>query len=317
MNFSKTTYIFLFFSIILFWSSFAVDFWSVNLGSLENSGIIKASDVGWDFSSSLVNIIADILQKIKVVLNWVAILALLYVATLLIVNFGEESRVTEWRKKLLYTLVALVLINVPERIYQVMTGNSSVTSQKLAKVSRGQGLSGRDGGGTFSDAELAQCNILFCPDGLGESSILIKSLRFLEVILIATAVIMFTYGAIRLIMAGSDEEQKKTQKNRFIYGLLALLLAGFIQTIYEVVFIGGTVWVDAIPPLMQIANVFLFFAGPVAIIFLIIGWYLLITSAGNEERVNRAKRILINTFLAVILLLLSYVFMLEISTINI
>ena len=91
-----------------------------------------------------------------------------------------------------------------------MTGNSSVTSQKLAKVSRGQGLSGRDGGGTFSDAELAQCNILFCPDGLGESSILIKSLRFLEVILIATAVIMFTYGAIRLIMAGSDEEQKKT-----------------------------------------------------------------------------------------------------------
>jgi NADH:ubiquinone oxidoreductase subunit 4 (subunit M) len=57
-------------------------------------------------------------------------------------------------------------------------------------------------------------------------------------------------------------------------------------------------------------------AGPVAIIYLIVGAYYFITSAGDEERADQGKRILLYTFLATILLLLSYTFLVEIVGLN-
>lgn len=53
-----------------------------------------------------------------------------------------------------------------------------------------------------------------------------------------------------------------------------------------------------------------------AIIYLIVGAYYFITSAGDEERADQGKRILLYTFLATILLLLSYTFLVEIVGLN-
>jgi NADH:ubiquinone oxidoreductase subunit 4 (subunit M) len=64
------------------------------------------------------------------------------------------------------------------------------------------------------------------------------------------------------------------------------------------------------------ANFFLFLAGPIALIYIIIGAYYFITSAGDEERADQGKRILLYTFLATILLLLSYTFLVEIVGLN-
>lgn len=68
--------------------------------------------------------------------------------------------------------------------------------------------------------------------------------------------------------------------------------------------------------LMSVGNFFLFMAGPVAIIFIIIGAYYYITAGGDEERGDKGKRIITYTFLATILLLLSYTIIVEIVGIN-
>lgn len=61
------------------------------------------------------------------------------------------------------------------------------------------------------------------------------------------------------------------------------------------------------------ANLALFFAGPTAIFFLTLGAWYYITSGGDEERAKKGKSIVINTFIAVIILLASYTFLIDLS----
>jgi hypothetical protein len=66
---------------------------------------------------------------------------------------------------------------------------------------------------------------------------------------------------------------------RIIYGVVALLLMGFIESIYRTVFFGGALDATGIMKmLVTVGNFAIFFAGPVAIIFIIIGAYYYITA---------------------------------------
>jgi hypothetical protein len=54
-------------------------------------------------------------------------------------------------------------------------------------------------------------------------------------------------------------------------------------------------------------------AGPVAIVFLTLAWYYYITANGDDERISKAKNIIINTLIATVILLASYTFLLDLA----
>ncbi len=59
-----------------------------------------------------------------------------------------------------------------------------------------------------------------------------------------------------------------------------------------------------------IANVIrlaLLFAGAIAVLFIIIGGYQYVTSAGNEESAEKGKKTLINAIIGIVIIVLSYV----------
>jgi Type IV secretion system pilin len=58
----------------------------------------------------------------------------------------------------------------------------------------------------------------------------------------------------------------------------------------------------------------MYIAAPISIFMIIWGAYLFITSAGDEERVKKGKSILINTGIALIILLAGLSFMTDIVT---
>jgi NADH:ubiquinone oxidoreductase subunit 4 (subunit M) len=104
---------------------------------------------------------------------------------------------------------------------------------------------------------------------------------------------------------------------RLVYGTIALIVVGFIESLYRAIFFWGTLNASGITGiLVSIANFFLFLAGPIALIYIIIGSYFYITAAGDEERADKGKKILLYTFFATILLLLSYTFLVEIVGLN-
>ena len=56
-----------------------------------------------------------------------------------------------------------------------------------------------------------------------------------------------------------------------------------------------------------VIQLLLFVAGSLAVLFVIIGGYQYITSAGNEERAERAKKTLVNAIIGIVVILLSFV----------
>jgi hypothetical protein len=57
----------------------------------------------------------------------------------------------------------------------------------------------------------------------------------------------------------------------------------------------------------NIIKIALTFAGAVAVVFVIIGGYQYITSAGNEEAAEKGKKTLINAIIGIIIIVMSYV----------
>lgn len=146
---------------------------------------------------------------------------------------------------------------------------------------------------------------------------MIAVVKFFEMIMIVTAVVMFTWGGFTMLFRGNDEHTAKTAKMRLVYGVIALVVIGFIESLYRAIFFGGTLNTSGIIRiLVTVANFFLFIAGPIAIVYIIIGAYFYITSAGDEERADRGKRILLYTFFATILLILSYTILVELVSLN-
>lgn len=58
--------------------------------------------------------------------------------------------------------------------------------------------------------------------------------------------------------------------------------------------------------ILGIITLLLFFAGAVAILFIIIGGFWYITSAGNEEQAEKGKNALFNAIIGIVIILMSY-----------
>lgn len=54
--------------------------------------------------------------------------------------------------------------------------------------------------------------------------------------MIGVAVVMFTWGGFMMLTAGNNETTSKTAKMRLVYGTIALVIVGFIESIYRAIF---------------------------------------------------------------------------------
>src|SRR3989344_2245129 len=65
--------------------------------------------------------------------------------------------------------------------------------------------------------------------------------------------------------------------------------------------------------ILKIINIALAVAGLIAVLFLIIGGFRYITSAGNEETAEQAKKIITNAIIGIVIIILSFVIVRVIS----
>lgn len=65
--------------------------------------------------------------------------------------------------------------------------------------------------------------------------------------------------------------------------------------------------------ILKIINIALAVAGLIAVLFLIIGGFRYITSAGNEETAEQAKKIIVNSIIGIVVIILSFVIVRVIS----
>ncbi len=254
----------------------------------KDSGLPAPSDEdsGQDILKSLV------LSGLGYVKTLTAVIGILFITLLgykLISEGDNEEEVTKVKKGLIYVILAFVMISMSEDIGKIFDMSEGTILQNPQQILKRVHL--------FD----SQVEII---------------ITFMKYFLGAFATLMMIRSGIALITRGGSEEEQTNQKKALLYtaGALVLIFVGdiFINKVFYKV--NRTVYsgitgvhpaVDAkagVEQIVGITNFIVTFVGPVAILFLMAGALMYATAAGEEERLNEGKRIIISAAIGILVI---------------
>lgn len=291
-------------SLFIFtWVNAWVNLWgeweSISDVSLKSS---KFTQWWGDIVDNVESLWISLLTTVKVIFEWVLIIYIVYIwITFILSMWTNEEDLSKAKRSIRYSMIWLLFINVPWTIYNIFN------NENLWDVGSSPGSWAWDSSSMDSNILV---NMFYFKDILNweyDWGII----GFLEVAISAFAIIMIVIEWIKIMTSRWREERVTQAKTRILWSIIWLVFIGFIDAWRNIVFYWDLdEWGDLFESMTDIA---LFFALPTAIAFLTMAAYYYITANGDEERIKKAKSIVINTLIATVLLLASYTFLLDIS----
>jgi Type IV secretion system pilin len=239
-----------------------------------------------------------ILGFAKVLISGLALVYIVLMWVYMVVFSESEERIKTQKKQIVYVLIGFLFINIPGLAYQIF-----IPDNKSGSIGWAIGL--------WWDTTWGA---VFWNTTYGLDPFLYNIVAFLKVFIFGIAVLIFTWGLFQLILSAGDDEKKKMARNRLLYGILGLIFLGFVEAWWALVSAGNfsTNIVNGVSDIgRKLLGLSLFFAAPIAIFMLIWAGYYYITSGGDEERIKKAKTIIINTCIAAVILIASLSFITE------
>jgi hypothetical protein len=229
------------------------------------------------------------LVYLKAIVSVVGILYITIMGFQLVMASGNEEDVTKAKRGLIYAIIAFALISMSEdlaRIFDQEKGTLLESPQSILERVH------------LFDKEV---EIL---------------MTFIKMVIGAFAALMVVRNAVSLITAGGNEEETTTQKKGILYsaGGLILLYIGdiFINDVFfkvdKNVYSGitgvhpGVDVKEGVQQLVGITNLIVSFLAPIALLMLIGGAILYATAAGNEENMEKAKRLIFATIIGILII---------------
>ena len=289
----KSIYMYIFFISGLLALAWAQVFAGIDTSRIE-IGDIKDHSIAIDNTSWIVWSLSlyglSILRTIKVIAEWVLIIYLVYTGIQMIMYMWDnEEDLSQAKRQIWYTLVALIFINIPGSIYQA-----------LRKDNFGQ-IDGNTSGRFANE---------------GWNNLLINNTNFewlvndivwaMEVAIASLAILTIVYSGIKMMNSRYDEEKISDVKLRIYWSLIGLAFIGFIEAIKRLAITGDIE--EGARTFNALSQFALFFVWPITIFFIVLAGYYYITANGDEERAKKWKNIIINTVIAIVLLLATYTF---------
>jgi len=279
-----------------------IDLESIDWKSSIINHSIKNLDSSWDFTDNVESIWLDILTLIKYILSWVLVIMIVYAWIQMIISmWSDEEKLSTAKRQLRYTVIALLFINIPWTLYNMFVTNkwdidwkiNWTWSSRISDLSDNVFINILDFNTTFNW----------------------KIILFIETILFSIAIFVIILAGLRIISSRWQEDKITESKNKIVWSIIWLVFIWFIEAWQSFIY----KWVvnDWATLFNTIEKLALFFAGPVAIFFLTLAWWYYITSNWDEERVKKAKSIIINTLIATVILLASHAFLKDLITLNI
>jgi len=244
----------------------------------------------------------SLLTTFKVIIGWLAVIYMVYAGIQMIMAmWSDEKALTSAKKSLYYWLTAFLFINIPGQLVGIF----------MNKKLDGANVTSKDAITWFTNKQAGDTSNLFFNLTFWKSTVEEWVIWFIKIMIFAVAVLMFTVWGIQIMTSGWDEKAQASARSKILWWVGGLIFLGLIQVWISIVYSGNIPngqWFFA-----KLANMALFFAGPTAILFLIYGGYLFITSAGDEEKAKKGKNIVINTAIAALILLASYTFLVDLK----
>ncbi len=281
--------------ISLLWSTYA-------LWPIPGSNEIKWSSIDLVSNQDLVESINylwfSLLEIIKLTLEWILVIFIVYIwAQMIWSMWSDDEALSKSKRQIRYSVLALLFINMPWSLYIAFHQDDHTTLWN--RIGNSEFINNWSDWNMFFD--IFNFWYTFQDQVVG----------FLEVLILAIAIVMIIYESLKLISSRWRDEIITEAKNKIVYSILALVFVWIIEAWKTFTFSFKVAEVTNI--FSNLANLALFFAAPVAFFFLTIAAYYYITSAWDEEKVKKAKSIVINTILATLILLASYTFLLDLA----
>jgi hypothetical protein len=233
-------------------------------------------------------VVMSALNYTKVIVVVIGILFITVMGYTLITNSSNEEQITTVKRGMIYILIAFMMISMSQEIAKIFDFSNATLLQSPTEI-------------------LKRVQIWDKQVGI--------MIKFIKYIIASFACVMIVRSSIKLITAGGEDEETTKHKKSIAYsaGGLLLVYVGdiFINKVFYVVNKTkytpdkGIDWkVDAgqgVQELVGITNMAVTFVAPLAVLMLIIAAVMYLAAAGEEEKMNKAKRIIFATIVGVLL----------------
>mgnify|MGYP004000885049 CR=1 FL=1 len=283
---------------------------AVNAEAIPLSGvdwIDNITDKSIDVEESTIyDISIDILKIIKYIISWVLLIFMVYIGAQMIISmWTDEEALSSSKRQIWYSMIWLLFINVPWNIY-----NTLKTTQNNEEITRSILITDVD---LVTNIDLSANDPNLIINSIEFNTLLNSDIIwFIELIVFAVAVAMIIISGINMINSVWKDEDLKEAKNKILRSLIWLVFIWFIESLQYFMYtwdIGQ--WALTFETFEKLA---LFFAAPIALFFITLAWYYFITSNWDDDKVKKAKSIIINVLLWTVILLTSHLFLKDLLT---
>lgn len=257
---------------------------------------VSIAEKSWTMEQAINTIWFNALTTFKVIIGWLLVIYMVYAWVMMIISlWSDEEKLSSSKRSLWYSIIWLLFVNIPWTLYNAFTWKAT-TDNVTWNFWNVKTIYNRN---IFMNTQ-AFWNVVW------------TILDFLQISIVALAVFMVVLQWVKIMKAMWKDEDVTEAKNKIIWSLWWLIFIWIMVIWRNLVFIWD---IDAWRNLFAtLANLALYFAWPIAIFFLSLAWYYFITWMWNDDKIKKAKNIVINTFLATLILLWMYTFLLELST---
>lgn len=295
--------------------AFAQD--STGLLPLPQSGTagsyIKLPTVGSGTAEAkFYNLVQAIITNVRYILGAVAIAFMVYAGIRMVFAQGGEEEYTTQKRNIIYAIIGLAVVGLSGELVRIFS----------VYCENGKDLAGQPctAGGFLSG-----------PNAITRSATLFNEqtqaiITFIKYIIGSIAVFSVIRSGLRLITSAGSEEHIAEDKKALFYGVLGLIFIIMADSVVTNVFynidvtkypgVGGATPAfnpaQGVKEMAGITNLVVTIATPVAILMLLYGAFLYISSAGKEEQQGKAKRLI---FAVIVGILIMYAAFAIVSTI--
>ena len=224
---------------------------------------------------------------LKFIMGGVAMLMGIIYAFGFVFARGKEESIAKHKQNFLYIFIGFLLLMIADQVSEVFNPESEELRESGQLVN-------------FGAAHDRLRDIV----------------NYLKWLFGSLVVLLMTFSGFRLITASGNEEVVEKEKKHITWsgiGLLVILLASnIVNAIYVVgepetgqvgTAAGAT---EGIGEIAGIIRLFLVFLGPVAVLFTIYAGFMYLTAFENEERVNKAKRMIVGGVTGIFIIYASF-----------
>lgn len=252
-------------------------------------GDIIAPDAGQTGEEQAKSLIEGALRNVKAIVGTLAIVIIVLLALRMLLAQGNEEDIKKYRTGMLWTIVGLALISLAADVAAIL---------------------GPQDGGIIKDP-----NTILKRVQLFDYKVNIV-ITFIKYLLGSIAVAFVLRNGLRLVTISSDEENVTQDKKNLAAsagGLVLIYLGDVIinRVLYKVdksAYPGvegvqpGVDPASGIAELIGFTNFIVYLTAPLAIGVMVAGGIMYITAAGDDDRMGRAKRMIISAIIGLIII---------------